>query len=142
MSQNNEEVARLIAETIKQALATAQLSTKKVSAKVPDSYDGSRKAATLDNWLFAMENYRDAEDLGDVETIKLAITLLAGEAATWWRHYRASRECPSEWVEFKAALITEFQPGKARDLAWERFSSLRQTESVTDYATQFRAVIL
>lgn len=140
-AENSMDIGQTIANAIREALVTKD-TNKKVRSRLPDTYNGERKTSVVENWLFAIETYQYAEDLGDNDTIKLAATLLVGEAATWWRHYVSNRSYPTEWDEFKAAITAEFKPANARKLALDQFASVRQLRSVQEYVNNFRNILL
>ncbi|KAI8581487.1 hypothetical protein K450DRAFT_231515 [Umbelopsis ramanniana AG] len=77
-----KDITAIVTAAVKAALEAKKSSRFKT--KLPEPYNGERKTAVLDNWLFAIERYQDAEDLNESDTIKLAVTLLTKEAATWW----------------------------------------------------------
>jgi hypothetical protein len=69
---SSEGISVIVATAVKTALESK--TTSRIRAKLPETYNGERKTSVLDNWLFAVERYQDAENLTDVDTVKLAVT--------------------------------------------------------------------
>lgn len=56
-----------------------------VKVKEPESYDGTRSAKTLGNFLWDMEQYLEHLGLPDEETkVKVAAQFLMKDAKMWW----------------------------------------------------------
>ena len=56
-----------------------------VKVKEPDSYDGTRSAKTLGNFLWDMEQYLECLGLSDDEMkVKVATQFLKKDAKMWW----------------------------------------------------------
>ena len=57
-----------------------------VKVKEPESYDGTRSAKTLGNFLWDMEQYLEGLGLSDDETkVKVVAQFLIKDAKMWWR---------------------------------------------------------
>lgn len=103
----------------------------------PTPYDG-RSDPEL--WLFSLRLYYAAADItSDVPKIAFADALLRGDALIWRRSLDYVVET---WDEWKALLVTAFQPINPVEGARDRLASLRQTGSVRAYASVFRNVAL
>jgi len=56
-----------------------------MKVKEPESYDGTRKAKTLGNFLWDIEQYLERLNLVDGETqVKVATQFLTKDAKMWW----------------------------------------------------------
>jgi len=81
-----------------------------VKVKEPESYDGTRSAKTLGNFLWDMEQYLERLGLSDDETkVKVAAQFLTKDAKMWWRRRmdqiaNGSAGDITSWDEMKKAL--------------------------------------
>lgn len=132
--QVNERVATLGTHLIAQLQARPSGSAK---PSKPNSYDGH---ADPELWLYSLRLYYAAADItSDVHKIAFADALLRGDALIWRRSLDYVVEA---WDEWKALLVTAFQPVNPVEGARDRLAGLRQTGSVRAYASIFRSVTL
>ena len=93
-----------------------------VKVKEPDSFDGTRSAKTLGNFLWDMEQYLERLGLSDDETkVKVAAQFLTKDAKMWWRRRmdqvaNGSATDITSWDDMKGALQAHFSP---QDETWE-----------------------
>src|ERR1700722_15791831 len=118
MQRQNELMERLAVSR-----NTETTSTKSLKAKMPSVYTGERDTATLENWLFAVRTYGEAENLTDEQMVKLAPTLLDGSALAWWRHYLDNHTPPKDWKAFEEAICVPFKPENARKIAFNKLAA-------------------
>ena len=82
----------------------------RVKVKEPESYDGTRKAAILGNFLWDIEQYLERLNLVDGETqVKVATQFLTKDAKMWWRRrvdqiVNGSADDITSWKDLKKAL--------------------------------------
>lgn len=114
----------------------------------PEGFDGSRDYLKVNAWLYKMLQYftlvraTSHAELGDVEMITFASSLLKDGAAVWWYTLQVANLLPGTWAEFEAAIRTEFIPEDHVRAAREQLKNCRQTESVTKYVSAFRNATL
>lgn len=102
----------------------------------PDTY-GGRKDPEL--WLYGVDLYYAASGItSDFAKIAFADALLRDDALVW----RRTTVAPTSWDEWKAMLISAFQPVNPTETARDRLARLRQTGPVRSYASAFRTVTL
>lgn len=111
------------------------LRTTKVS-----KFNGARdKDARM--WLFAVNrSFKAYPDAVDDDKISLAVEMLEGPAMEWWRYQETVADegesnLPSTWQEFSDAFISKYEPVNAKQRYRDQLASLRQTGSVSAYAT-------
>lgn len=119
-----------------------------VKVKEPESYDGTRSAKTLGNFLWDMEQYLERLNLPDGETqVKVAAQFLTNDAKIWWRRRvdqinNGSAEEITSWYNMKKALQTHFSP---QDETWEarkKIKFIKQTGSLQTYQQEFSSAAL
>ena len=102
----------------------------------PATYDG-RSDPEL--WLYGVDLYFAAASVTlDFSKISFADALLRDDALVW----RRTIDAPAMWDEWKALIISAFQPINPTETARDRLARLRQTSSVRAYASLFRTVTL
>jgi hypothetical protein len=102
----------------------------------PDTY-GGRKDPEL--WLYGVDLYYAASGItSDFAKISFTDALLRDDALVW----RRTTVAPPSWDEWKAMLISAFQPVNPTETARDRLARLRQTGPVRSYASAFRTVTL
>lgn len=116
--------------------------TYSVRIKEPDTYDGSRSAATIDSWIQTVERYANFHNLDDNRTGLLAITLLRGRADAWYRSMDRNIQDPMGWLELKRELIDFFRPENTTRLARDKLAALVQVGDLTDYINTFMNIKL
>lgn len=101
----------------------------------PKAYGGARDAKELENYLFDMEQYFEATNIGDDATkITTAAMYLSGDAKVWWRSQkadiRAGRLVINTWEELKQRVKRQFFPHNVEEQARRTLCALRQTGSI------------
>lgn len=112
----------------------------------PKKYSGARDLVELDNWVFAVEQYLSLVTLEEEKKTMLLSTFLVGEALLWFRTSIRTLE-PEErlnlqWTAVLQQLQAYFRPPNAIDTLMDKWVSLRQTTSVSNYVAELRALQL
>lgn len=105
----------------------------------PSMYDGERKARTLDNWIYSVNQYCRNYGLEDAEAIDVAVSFLEGTALQFWRMYEKDDGYLSirDLNDFFSAIRNKFFPvDYVRNLR-EKLSRLKQKTSVSQYNQVF-----
>eukprot|EP00253_Pinus_taeda_P026166 PITA_26166 len=119
-----------------------------VKVKELESFDGTRSAKTLGNFLWDMEQYLERLGLSDDETkVKVATQFLTKDAKMWWQRRmdqiaKGSAGDITSWDEMKKALQTHFSP---QDETWEartKIKFIKQTGNLQTYQQEFVSVVL
>eukprot|EP00253_Pinus_taeda_P035583 PITA_35583 len=119
-----------------------------VKVKEPDSFDGTRSAKTLGNFLWDMEQYLERLGLSDDETkVKVATQFLTKDAKMWWRRRmdqvsNGSATNITSWDDMKGALQAHFSPQDERWEARMKIKFIKQTENLQTYQREFASVVL
>lgn len=113
----------------------------------PSTYNGTRNATEVENFLFGLEQYFEAKGVMDDATrIGSAPTYLREAAQLWWRrkHSDASKGVCSirTWHDFKRELKKQFSPSNADKEARGRLRRLKQQGHIRDYIREFTTLIL
>src|SRR3954469_14171847 len=116
-----------------------------IRIKQLETYD-SRKGS-VDLWIFQMQQYLLATGIkNDEQAVYLAMNLLRGDAATWWRrHFKKITDDGDElpnWKQFERLLSRKFKPVNATKVVCDTLACLRQTSSVKAYNATFTSTIL
>ena len=109
----------------------------------PPTFDG--KAAALDGWIAALERqfawYGYDMLAHDASRMRLATSVLAGDAWDWWVHLGAA--APAGWTALVGALRARFQPVTSAETARAKLASLAQGKaSVNEYISAFRRLLV
>jgi len=119
-----------------------------VKVKELDSFDATRSAKTLGNFLWDMEQYLERLGLSDDETkVKVAAQFLTKDAKMWWRRRmdqvaNGSATDLTSWDEMKGALQAHFSP---QDETWEarmKIKFIKQTGNLQTYQREFASAVL
>ena len=119
-----------------------------VKVKEPESYDGTRSAKTLGNFLWDMEQYLERLGLSDEETkVKVVAQFLTKDAKMWWKRRmdqiaNGSAGDITLWDEMKKALQTHFSP---QDETWEarmKIKFIKQIGNLQTYQREFSSAVL
>jgi Retrotransposon gag protein len=105
----------------------------------PDHYSGLPNT-NVDTWLFGIEQYLAGSGItDDAARITLAASYFRDIAGTWWyQKCQIEHNPPTNWVEFKEAVKSRFQPIAAARTARANLRSLRQSgRSIIDYSNAF-----
>ncbi|KAH9763740.1 hypothetical protein KPL70_001270 [Citrus sinensis] len=112
-----------------------------------DTYDGTRNATIVDNFLFGLDHYFDAMGVRDeASKVGTAPTYLRGAAQLWWRRKHGEKGkgiCAIDtWADFKQELRKQFAPSNAEKEARACLRHLKQTGSIRDYINEFTTLML
>eukprot|EP00253_Pinus_taeda_P030661 PITA_30661 len=119
-----------------------------VKVKELESYDGTRSAKILGNFLWDMEQYLERLSLPDGEAqFKVAAQFLTNDAKMWWRRrvdhiINGNDDDITSWEDMKKALLSHFSP---QDETWEarmKIKFIKQTGSLQAYQWEFSSVAL
>lgn len=113
----------------------------------PENFNGSRNAATVENFLFSVEQYlRGLAITNDEVKIATAQSFLRDTAQQWFRRRCLDAEKGGQgietWEQFKAELRKKFSPSNANKEALRKFWRVRQTGSIADYVKEFTDLLL
>ena len=105
----------------------------------PTSFSGTCNLAKVHNWLAEMEMYVEAYHLDKFrgDAVNMAAMSFSGEAATWWRTIRMEGRTPRTWEAFDLMIMQRWVPPDALDQIQEKFHSLVQKGSVSNYTAEF-----
>ena len=117
---------------------------QRIDVPKPDTYDGTRNAAIMDNFLFGLDQYFDAIGVRDeVSKVGTSPTYLRGVAQLWWRRKHGEMGkgiCTiNTWAEFKQELQKQFALSNAENKVQTRLHRLKQSGSIRDYINELRS---
>src|SRR3954451_8515152 len=120
-------------------------SSTNIRIKQPETYDGRK--GSVDLWIFQMQQYLLATSIkNDEQVVYLAMNLLRGDAATWWRHHFKKITDDGDklpnWKQFERLLSRKFKPVNTTKVTRDTLARLRQTSSVKAYNATFTSTIL
>ena len=120
---------------------------RRIDVPKPDTYDGTRNATIVDNFLFGLDQYFDAMGVRDeASKVGTAPTYLRGAAQLWWRRKHGEMGkgiCTIDtWADFKQELRKQFAPSNAEKEARVRLRRLKQSGSIRDYINEFTTLML
>eukprot|EP00253_Pinus_taeda_P030757 PITA_30757 len=119
-----------------------------VKVKEPESYDGTRSAKVLGNFLWDIEQYLERLNLSKGEAqVKVAAQFLTSDAKMWWRRradqiVSGSADDITSWDDMKKALQSHFSP---QDETWEartKIKFIKQTGSLQTYQQEYSSAVL
>ncbi|KAK0570999.1 hypothetical protein LWI29_009608 [Acer saccharum] len=128
--------------------ATSSTSTlSAIQVPKPATYNGTRNAMEVENFLFGLEQYFEAKGARDDATkIANTPTFLRDAAQLWWRrkHGDSGKGINSihTWEDFKKELKRQFCPTNAEKEARGRLRRLKQMGSIRDYIKEFTTLSL
>ncbi|KAK0606869.1 hypothetical protein LWI29_005470 [Acer saccharum] len=128
--------------------ATSSTSTlSAIQVPKPATYNGTRNAMEVENFLFGLEQYFEAKGARDDATkIANAPTFLRDAAQLWWRRKHGDSgkgiNPIQTWEDFKKELKRQFCPTNAEKEARGRLRRLKQTGSIRDYIKEFTTLSL
>ncbi|KAJ4729346.1 putative Gag-pol polyprotein [Melia azedarach] len=134
----------------KRAAASGVTTTRdasKVDVPKPKTYNGSRSAKDVDNFLWGIEQYIEVMGITDEQTkVRTATHYLTDVAMLWWRRRYSDigkGTCTIDtFDDFKRELKRQFYPENAEDEARGRLRRLKQSGSVRDYVKEFTSLVL
>ena len=134
----------------KMAIARGTISSSlspKIDIPRPKSYNGSRNARELDNFLWNLDQYFDAMGMeDDARKIKTAPLFLSDAATLWWRRRHADIErgtCTmTTWDDFKREIKRQFYPINSEHEARAKLRRLSHKGSIRDYVKEFSELML
>ena len=115
----------------------------------PPFFTGKGSDSSVLNWTHQMETFMVASslDTGTAQAVRYAAGYLTDSALTWYR-LRLQNAGPgnadafNNWQEFKAALISSFQPIAPERAARDKLSTLHQVKLARQYADAYNQCIL
>lgn len=118
-----------------------------VKPPLPGTFHGNKDSDEIKSWLFQVKDYFSLVNMTDDESkVRLAGTLLRGNAATWFRAVRGEDARPEDrittWARFESELCANFMPLNSTKVARDKLAALTQTGAVRDYVREFRTIIL
>ncbi|KAK0594587.1 hypothetical protein LWI29_037966 [Acer saccharum] len=128
--------------------ATSSTSTlSAIQVPKPVTYNGTRNAMEVENFLFGLEQYFEAKGARDDATkIANAPTFLRDAAQLWWRckHGDSGKGINPihTWEDFKKELKRQFCPTNAEKEARGHLRRLKQKGSIRDYIKEFTTLSL
>ncbi|TXG73104.1 hypothetical protein EZV62_001683 [Acer yangbiense] len=113
----------------------------------PATYNGTRNAMEVENFLFGLEQYFEAKGARDDATkIANAPIFLHDAAQLWWRRKHGDSgkgiNPIHTWEDFKKELKRQFCPTNAEKEARGRLHRLKQMGSMRDYIKEFTTLSL
>ena len=129
-------------QAVPQAVPQAAPRVAEPRMAAPPTCDG--KAAALDGWIAALERqfawYGYATPAQDAQRIRLATSVLTGDAWDWWSHLATQ---PATWTGLVAAMRARFQPVTSAETARAKLVVLSQGKaSVNEYISAFRRLLV
>lgn len=123
---------------------TDHLSARDYRPPNPGTFIGVRDLGKVRNWLAEMEMYVEAYHMNKYlgEAVNTAAMSFTGEAATWWRTVRMEGRNPRTWEAFDQLMMQRWVPPDALDQIQEKFHSLIQKGTVSNYTAEFRRLVL
>ena len=110
-----------------------------MKVKEPDSFDGTRSAKNLGNFLWDMEQYLECLGMSNEEAkVKVAAKFLMKDAKMWWRRKmdqisNGNAIKITSWDDMKKDLQTHFSPQDERWDAQMKIKYIKQMGSLQAY---------
>ena len=105
----------------------------------PETFNGR---GNIHSWIWSVEQYFATTNISsDAARTQYAVNLFRGNVATWMRSRMNGHELPG-WSVLRPELEATFAPISEVKQARDRLAKLRQTKSVSNYASQFRQLLL
>ena len=144
----NSNLEHRMSQHLEARLSEAQLNRKQVSVKPPrpQRFKGNVEGPRVLEWVHQAETYLLASSLElDTTGVYHIASFFDADAAVWWRHYCAQVEVgtanlPRNWKEMKDLIRDQFQIFNFETEVRDKFTSIRQFGSVSNYITRFRAL--
>ena len=117
----------------------------------PQRFKGNGEGPRILDWLHQAEQYVKAAGIENTEKGVWHITsFLERDAAVWWRLYSTQAEngldprvtMPKDWRTLRQVMEDTFREVNHEIDIRDRYVALRQTASVAQYITRFRAAIV
>ncbi|CAL1372649.1 unnamed protein product [Linum trigynum] len=147
-----EEIADLKSEVtlVKRAMANGPAiaqPTSTMEVPRPKSFQGSRNARELENFLWSLEQYFEALGIRDENTkVKTAPLYLSDVAMLWWRRTQGDINkgaCVMEsWDDFKREIKRQFYPENVEFEARSRLRRLAHEGEIRGYVKEFSELLL
>ncbi|CAL1372981.1 unnamed protein product [Linum trigynum] len=147
-----EEIADLKSEVtlVKRAMANGPAIAQPTSTMEiprPKSFQGSRNARELENFLWSLEQYFEASGIRDENTkVKTAPLYLSDVAMLWWRRTQGDINkgtCVMEsWDDFKREIKRQFYPENVEFEARSRLRRLAHEGEIRGYVKEFSELLL
>ncbi|GKV04959.1 hypothetical protein SLEP1_g17036 [Rubroshorea leprosula] len=119
----------------------------KLKVPEPPKYGGKRDAKELDNFLWMVERYFDAMNVGDeAAKIHMATMYFEHDATLWWRRRHSEMQrgiCNiNTWEAFKGEFRKQFYPENAEEVAMKRLRVLKHRGTITEYIREYNSLML
>lgn len=146
-----DDFGAALKEALVAALKTNNQSSESTRAALPGRFDGkSKDQDKAADFIRSIEAYfRLASIVSEDKRINLAVSLLDGNASRWTQSWATALDQPiggrepeflNQWSKFKTEFLKRFGDPLPESTAYERLRALRQTGSVSDYATAFMSL--
>ena len=134
--------AQQAAAAVQQQGAGAGVASRVSPPKIapPSKFKGEMGGA-VDEWIRSLMQqfaYYNESFVDDALRIKFALAYLDGSAAVWWESLPSK---PTSWLLFVDRLHDRFRPIQAPMVARQKLGKMRQTSSVTAYASAFQTCL-
>ena len=130
------------------AAAPARNSPVQIRIPQPQRFKGVREGPKILEWAHQATTYLRAAKIADtVDGVWHISNFLDGDAAVWWRlqcdkYERGLAIMPTNWLEMKFLLVSQFQVFNHETDVKDRYTALRQQTTVSAYITRFRALVV
>ena len=103
-----------------------------------DHFTGNSFDENVTDWILQLDEFFDAQDTPEDERLRSAPVMFSSTAKSWWRNFQIQfMENHGTWLDFKQALVGQFEDPNMVQNARDDLGHLRQTHSVIRYTEQF-----
>ncbi|XP_038984477.1 uncharacterized protein LOC120111492 [Phoenix dactylifera] len=106
----------------------------------PPTFEGGPDPMAAEAWIREMEKMFQALHFSDEVTVRLAISMLTGNAEYWWTAMETAYAVDGlTWRDFKRLFYNQYFPDSVHQAKQNEFLALTQTDqmSVLEYANKF-----
>jgi len=134
VEEYEEVTEELDAEDQKFAKLLKAVQSDKPKVKVDVSkYNGSLNEDELLDWIAALDNHFECEDVAEDQKVKIAKTKLGGHAWVWWDYVQSERRKQGKskitsWDKMVARIKGKFLPKDYEIQMFKKLQFLRQKE--------------
>ena len=119
----------------------------KIKVPEPKSFNGTRSAKDLENFLWDMEQYFKAARIQEGDKVSITGMYLVGDAKLWWRtrsegDASAGRPIIETWENLKKELKGQFLPCNTSWVARQSLKNLKQSGTIREYVVAFSSLML